>query len=167
MIWFCFHCFQLKFLEHRKAATSQVAIVCQVLMLIHFLQRRDPPILPSLQVRIRLVWTWLNRSLSFLGSGSQRCGNISYFQQLSCLIRTRCVRHRWSQDMAFSQNQKARYINGVDCRLGTEFHHFECGCGSTKKTPRFCTDPAQIEKEMAYLRGSREPNKDCFGMFWA
>lgn len=33
------------------------------------------------------------------------------------------------------------------------------------QTPRFCTDPAQIEKEMAYLRGSREPNKDCFGMF--
>lgn len=66
-----------------------------VLMLIHFLQRRDPPILPSLQ------------------------------------------------DIAFSQNEKARYVNGVDCR--------------------FCTDPAKIEKEMAYLRGSRELNQEDVG----
>lgn len=66
-----------------------------VLMLIHFLQRREPPILPSLQ------------------------------------------------DLAFSHNEKPRYINGVDCR--------------------FCTDAAQIEREMAYLRGPRSPNKEDVG----
>ncbi|CAJ1454156.1 unnamed protein product [Effrenium voratum] len=66
-----------------------------VLMLIHFLQRRDPPILPSLQ------------------------------------------------DIAFSHNEKPKYINGVDCR--------------------FCTDAARIDSEMAYLRGARAPNKEDVG----
>ena len=88
-------------------------LVTQVLMLIHFLQRRDPPILPSLQV-----------------------------PGLSPSPLTSSANVVLSQDIAFSQNEKARYVNGVDCR--------------------FCTDAAKIEKEMAYLRGSRELNKDWF-----
>lgn len=66
------------------------------LMLVNFLQRRDPPILPSLQ------------------------------------------------DIAFSRSMPAFFVAGVDCR--------------------HCTDPAEIEKEMAYLRGKKPPNEESVGL---
>ncbi|CAE7802523.1 URT1, partial [Symbiodinium microadriaticum] len=75
--------------DRSRGTISSFALV---LMLIHFLQRRDPPVLPSLQ------------------------------------------------DIAFSQNEKPKFVNGVDCR--------------------FCTDAGKIREELAYLRGARAPNEE-------
>ncbi|CAE7033058.1 URT1 [Symbiodinium sp. CCMP2456] len=75
--------------DRSRGTISSFALV---LMLIHFLQRRDPPVLPSLQ------------------------------------------------DIAFSQNEKPKFVNGVDCR--------------------FCTDAGKIREELAYLRGARSPNEE-------
>ena len=87
-------------------------------MLIHFLQRRDPPILPSLQDAVHRCNSWwvVVKPSCFLDRYGLRPDTKS--DHGTC-------KSFW-QDIAFSHNEKPKYINGVDCRQQTyllQVHH--------------------------------------------